>query len=95
MRVLADGRVRRTRSEWQKIMRRFEKSGLTVAAFCGREEISASAFSDWRRKLSVKGVKKPSFVELTPSAPPPRASLPARGEFELSLPGGVVLRWKA
>ena len=95
MRVLADGRVRRTRAEWQTIMKRFGKSGLTVAAFCEREEISASAFSEWKRKLSVNGVKKPSFVELTPSTPPPRASLPVRGEFELSLPGGVVLRWKA
>jgi hypothetical protein len=95
MRVLADGRVRRTRAEWQTIMKRFKKSGLTVAAFCEREEISASAFNDWKRKLSVKVEKKASFVELTPSAPPPRASLPARGEFELSLPGGVVLRWQA
>ena len=95
MHVLADGRVRRTRAEWQAIMKRFKKSGLTVAAFCAQEEISASAFSDWKRKLSVKGVKKPRFVELTPSTPPLSASLPTRGEFELSLPGGVVLRWKA
>jgi hypothetical protein len=75
-------------------MKRFKKSGLTVAAFCDREEISASAFNDWKRKLGVKGVEKPSFVELTPSAPPPSASRQDRGEFELSLPGGVVLRWK-
>ncbi len=95
MRVLVDGRVRRTRAEWQAILTRFKKSGLTRAAFCKREKISASAFSTWKRKLHVKGARGAGFVELTPSARPTRASLPARGEFELSLPGGVVLRWKA
>ena len=95
MRVLADGRVRRTRAEWQTIMKRFKESGLTVAAFCEQEEMSASAFSDWKRKLSVKVVRKPSFVELPPPPAPPPAAPPAEGEFELSLPGGVVLRWKA
>jgi hypothetical protein len=95
MRVLADGRVRRTRAEWQTIMMRFKKSGLTVTAFCEREEISASAFSEWKRKLGVKMTRKPSFVELTASTTPPPASLPHQGEFELALPGGVMLRWKA
>jgi hypothetical protein len=93
MRVLADGRVRRSRSEWRAILTGFEESGLTMAAFCEREKVSASVFAHWKRKLGVKGVKKPSFVELTPAASPSTA--PARGDFELSLPGGVVLRWKA
>ena len=96
MRVLADGRVRRTRYEWQAIMRDFGKSGLTVTAFCEREEISPSVFAAWKRKFGESKVKEPRFVEL---APPPASSVgPAvlsGGEFELSLPGGVVLRWQA
>ena len=95
MRVLVDGRVRRSRAEWQTLLTRFKKSGLTRAAFCKQQKISASAFSTWKRKLVGKGVRKPGFVELPPIARPAGASLPARGEFELSLPGGVVLRWKA
>ena len=95
MRVLADGRVRRSRSEWQTIMKQFRESGLAVAAFCEREELSPSVFAGWKRTLGVKTVKKPSFVELTPSTAPRPTPAPARGDFELSLPGGVVLRWKA
>lgn len=102
MRVLADGRVRRTRSEWQTIMRNFGKSGLTVTAFCEREKISPSVFAAWKRKFGETGVREPRFVELAPPSAAPAAPVvsavpaaPSGGEFELSLPGGVVLRWKA
>ena len=94
MRVLADGRVRRTRSEWQTIMRGFGKSGLTVTAFCEREEISPSVFAAWKRKFGETEVKEPRFVELAPPLAPVVSAVPSAGEFELSLPGGVVLRWK-
>jgi transposase-like protein len=93
MRVLADGRVRRTRSEWQTILKRFTRSGLPVTSFCEREEISPSVFAAWRRKFGETKVKEPRFVELAPPSAVP--TVPAAGEFELSLPGGVVLRWKA
>ena len=72
MRVLADGRVRRTRSEWQTILKRFARSGLTVTAFCEREKISPSVFAAWRRKFGETKVKEPRFVEL---APPSAAAL--------------------
>jgi hypothetical protein len=98
MRVLADGRVRRTGAEWQVILKRFRKSGLTVSAFCEREKLSPSAFATWKRKLSEMEPHEPRFVELTPP-PSPRLAEPiphaSSGELELSLPGGVVLRWKA
>ena len=95
MRVLADGRVRRSRSEWQAIMRNFGKSGLTVTAFCEREEISPSVFAAWKRRFSEPAVKEPRFVELAPaSASSAVPAVPTAGEFELSLPGGALLRWK-
>jgi len=37
-------------SEWQQRLRRFEKSGLTVARFCARERVSVPTFWYWRRK---------------------------------------------
>ena len=95
MRVLADGRVRRTRSEWQKIMRLFKKSGLTVAAFCEREDLSRSAFAEWMRKLREQSTPRPHFVEIPTNNPARPSALPPLGDFELTLPGGVVLRWKA
>ncbi len=98
MQVLADGRVRRTVAEWREVIEAQEASGLSVLAFCEREKLSRSAFTRWRRELKrgsagATGVQA-SFVEL----PMPRAAVERRslaaGELELSLPGGVTLRWK-
>lgn len=98
MRVLADGRVRRTRTEWQAILKRFEKSGLSGTAFCEREEISPSAFAEWKRKLGEPAPSRPSrprFIELTTTPAVSPTPSQSRGVFEMSLPGGVVLRWIA
>ena len=95
MQVLADGRVRRTAAEWREVIEAQEASGLSVLAFCEREKLSRSAFARWRRELSQgsAGAAEASFVEL----PMPRAATPrplAAGELEISLPGGVTLRWR-
>ena len=96
MRVLADGRVRRTAAEWRQLIEAQKASGLSVLAFCEREKLSRSAFARWRRELERGGPTdaEASFVEL----PPPRAAVEPRslaaGELELALPGGVTLRWK-
>lgn len=37
-------------SAWQQRLRRFKKSGLTVARFCARERVSVPTFWYWRRK---------------------------------------------
>lgn len=96
MKVLADGRVRRTAAEWRKVVGAFEASGLSVLAYCEREGISRSVFTRWRRELAGAATSPgDAFVELPmPAAPaPPMAVGP--GELELSLPGGVTLRWKS
>ena len=41
MRVLADGRVRRTAAEWRVVLEKFEASGLSALAFCRRERLCA------------------------------------------------------
>ena len=103
MRILADGRVRRTRAEWRGLVARFEQSGLSMAAFCRRAKLPRGSFVKWRRRLegspSVErhSPPAPAFVEwiAPPSAHAEVARGAGAGEFELSLPGGVVLRWKA
>ncbi len=93
MRVLADGRVRRTEAEWRSILGRFEQSGLSESAFCRRSKISRSTFLKWKRRLSRVSEPAPTFVEwIAPGSS--SEPTPSAGEFELSLPGGVVLRWK-
>jgi len=37
--------------EWRGRMRRYEKSGLTVRAFCEQEDVSEHRFFWWRRRL--------------------------------------------
>jgi len=97
MRVLADGRVRRTEAEWRALVKRFEKSGLSISAFCRRAKLSRNSFLKWRRRLAGSPSPSHAFVEwIAPSSAEPEAvEGGAAGEFELSLPGGVVLRWKA
>lgn len=41
---------RRKLAEWQQRLRRFKKSGLTIARFCARERVSVPTFGYWRRK---------------------------------------------
>ena len=95
MRVLRDGRVRRTESEWRSILVRYERSGLSESAFCRKSKLSRGTFMKWKRRLSGVSAPAPAFVEwIAPSGA--AEEVPVRvGEFELTLPGGVVLRWKA
>jgi len=98
MRVLADGRVRRTEAEWRAVRERFEKSGLSMSAFCRRAKLSRSSFVKWQRRLAGAPSPSPAFVEwiASPPADVDRERGTSRtGEFELALPGGVVLRWRA
>ncbi len=100
MRTLSDGRVRRSEAEWREIFARYEESGLSELAFCRRAKIARKTFRAWRRRLASSprrpATPKAAFVEWTPPPVPQGADgLPAGLAFELELPGGVVLRWKA
>jgi len=100
MRVLSDGRVRRSEAEWRAVMDRYEASGLSESAFCRRAKLPRSSFVKWKRQLAGGARPSPAFVEWIPPAPAPgepeAERAPAqRAAFELQLPGGVVLRWRA
>ena len=93
--VRSSKRVRRGRAAWAQLLERCRRSGLSEAAFCRREQISKSSFARWKRQLG--GVEPepaaPRFVEWT--APPCETRSSVSGELTISLPGGVVVRWKA
>ena len=106
MQRLSDGRIRRTESEWRALVEKFEASDQSEAAFCRAKKLSRKSFREWRARLAKSGalprrlraVRKPKtprsgFVELVASS----AGTGARpdAEFELELPGGVRLRWRA
>lgn len=48
---------------WQSHLAAQSKSGLSQAEYCRRYQLSASAFSWWKRKLSAK---PPTIFELVP-----------------------------
>ena len=45
-------RVRRSRSEWDEILARFEESDLSASAFCARESVSLVADDHQKPQLS-------------------------------------------
>lgn len=85
----ADGR---TEQRWRERFRRYERSGLTVAAFCEREGVSTASFYAWRRKLSSDPVAP---VVATHSAETPRfvpvAVRSAATGVRIVPPGGAVV----
>ena len=106
MRVLSDGRIRRTESEWRALVKKFEASDRSEASFCRSRKLSRRRFREWRARFAeddaaarrVRATRKPKppaagFVELV--TPPAGAKPESVAEFELELPGGVRLRWRA
>jgi transposase len=69
---------------WQQRLLRFERSGLSVTAFCDREGVSTPSFYAWRRRLRCAAPDGPRFL--------PVQVLPVAAPIELVLPGGAVLR---
>jgi hypothetical protein len=94
MRVLADGRVRRTELEWRSIVSRQARSGMSEVAFCRKSKLSRASFRQWKHRLAETAeVESPGFVGwVTPEVV---GTVSPGAEFELTLPGGAVLRWKA
>jgi hypothetical protein len=97
MQVLSDGRIRRTAPEWKENIDRFGRSGLPIAAFCEKGEISRSAFASWKKKPGAVTNQAAGFVEIKSAtnqvSPAPTAERPATS-FESALPGGATPRWR-
>lgn len=95
MRTLSDGRQRRSRREWKKIVDRFEQSGLSENRFCIEQKLTRKTFRAWRQRFADEADPAPDFVELVTPGPADDLGQTKERHFELSLPGGVTLRWRA
>jgi len=80
------GKVYRNVADWRALSARYERSGLTQAAFCTREGIALHTFKKHYRDHKAAAPQPGQFVEVEPS-------VPARPEWEveLELPNGVRL----
>jgi hypothetical protein len=80
---------------WRQRLQRFECSGLSAAAFCAKEGVSAPSFYAWRRRLRQQTADRVAH-DARPTADGARlvpiCVLPAAAHVELLLPGGAVLR---
>jgi len=81
-----NGRVRRSLAEWRTLCERFARSGLDVAEFCSREQLTLSSFKKWYRRCREGEPQGSQFIELVP---PPAAR--GRWEVEVALPNGTRL----
>lgn len=91
MRAQVRGRIRRTESQWRELVRRFEASNLSQAAFCERESLTVSSLQRWCKLL--READADAFVEI----PVPASSSPARSRrwsLDVTLPDGIVLRFQ-
>ncbi|GIW91532.1 MAG: hypothetical protein KatS3mg109_1964 [Pirellulaceae bacterium] len=68
--------------EWTNRLSRFEKSGLSVAEFCRREQVSVATFYYWKRRLhgtSSHSERPKAAVSRTyPTQPASTANLPGK-----------------
>ena len=83
-------RKRGSALQWSDLLQRYESSGLTQEKFCLRHGLALSSFQRWRRRLRARRATA-DFVEIVSAsnaAPPP-----ATWSLEVSLPGGVSLRF--
>jgi len=78
---------------WRRRVRRFGRSGLTVARFCRQEGVSTASFYRWRNRLAdqrppTRGVDHASAfraVRVTPAATPISIHLPGDVRVEVPL----------
>jgi hypothetical protein len=88
MKVMSNGKIRRTRDEWREILSQWEKSGLSAREFCRKQEIQLSSFERWHQKLNGSSGRD-AFVALT-QAPQPVSSW----TLEVTLPNGSKLQFQ-
>jgi hypothetical protein len=87
---------------WRETLRRHNGSGLTVRAFCAREELAETAFHAWRRILRERDAERRPAPP-TPAAPAPtfvpvvvrEADRPADERIVIDLRGGRAMRLPA
>jgi len=89
-------KIRRSRTQWQHIMKTYETSGSSQPAFCAQEGLAQHLFCKWHKKLisscrpALIDDSDKLFVEV-PAVD--RETQPVRQwEVELAFANGMVIR---
>ena len=63
-------------TRWLDLVRRWQRSQLTVRQFCQRHQLSEASFYSWRRVLHERGLlDEPPQTANSPAEPPPFVKL--------------------
>jgi hypothetical protein len=86
---MAHGRPRdpRTEQRWRDYLQLWQRSGLSIAAFCQGHHLSPASFYAWRRRLQQRDATAFVPVQVIPEPP-----APAQHGIELVLAAGRCLR---
>ena len=80
----------RLEARWRALLARYPKSGLSVRAFCAREQVKECGFYTWRRTLRLREQEQAlSFVPVVQSQ---REVSGGDDSMAVELLGGRVLR---
>jgi hypothetical protein len=85
-------------ARWRGLLAAQRKSGLSVRAFCAREQVTEPSFYAWRREIGVRDGEKtrPAVTKRrTPAFVPvlvPGMAAAGNGYIVIKLRGGRVLR---
>ena len=76
---------------WRERLDRFERSGLTVQAFCRREGVAVATYYQWRRKMCDGAAQTAprSFLPITLARSGP---IGGAERVEIELPSGSIVR---
>jgi hypothetical protein len=94
--TMSRGNPRDPRKErfWRRMLRQWQRSGLSARAFCRQQGLSESNFYAWRRTLAQRDTEPVAFVpvQVLPELPPVPSADAVTCGLELLLSGGRVLR---
>jgi hypothetical protein len=79
----------RKERQWRAWIQQWQRSGLSVRAFCARQQLSEPSFYFWRRLLQQRQAAAAAFV---PVQVVPDQELPPAGSLDLLLAGGRRVR---
>ena len=93
-------KIRRSASEWRRIIANYKTSGLTQRDFCQQQDIAYSSFTNWLIKLkkltmdlSAENAEPALFVDVLADKPLLHDSI-NEWDVELTFANGMVLRLK-
>lgn len=83
-----DDHQAKDRTDWKVLLRKYQKSDQTIAAFCEVHQIKPHIFYYWRRKLTGPAKEEAgSFVALHSGQVGPGIFIRCQNGLELELPG--------